>query len=99
MSKLYHILEISHRATQEEIKASYRRLVKLYHPDTSPDPSQEKLEHFQKIRQAYDILSDPAQRSYYDKGQINDHGKKPKILSSNHPILSVGLIWMTCFQV
>lgn len=78
MDKLYHILEISHRATQEEIKASYRRLAKLYHPDTNPHASQEKTEHFQKIRDAYGILSNPEQRSLYDQGNITCDGKKAR---------------------
>jgi DnaJ-class molecular chaperone len=66
MGELYQILEISHRATLDEIKASYRRLAKIYHPDANPDSSKERCDHFQKIRHAYGILSDPEQRILYD---------------------------------
>lgn len=65
-STLYQILEVSHRATHNEIKASYRRLAKIYHPDANPHSSKERAEHFQKIRQAYDILSNPEQKTLYD---------------------------------
>jgi curved DNA-binding protein len=70
MTTLYSILEISHRATQEDIKSAYRRLVKLYHPDTNPHGSLEKIAHFQKIQQAYRILYDPEQRSLYDREEL-----------------------------
>ncbi len=67
MGLLYQILEISHRATHDEIKAAYRRLAKIYHPDVNPHSSKDRIEHFQKIRQAYDILSSPEQKSLYDE--------------------------------
>jgi curved DNA-binding protein len=70
MATLYDILEISHRATQEDIKTAYRRLVKLYHPDTNPHASPEKITHFQKIQQAYRVLYDLDQRSVYDKNEL-----------------------------
>jgi DnaJ-class molecular chaperone len=70
LTTLYAILEISHRATQEDIKSAYRRLAKLYHPDTNPHASPERIAHFQKIQGAYKILYDPEQRCLYDEKEI-----------------------------
>lgn len=65
-SDLYAILEVSRDCTQEELKKSYRRLARQYHPDTSPgDASAES--HFKEVSQAYEILSDPERRANYDR--------------------------------
>ncbi len=45
-----------------EIKASFRNLAKLYHPDKNP----EGIEHFTKILKAYETLSDPVLKATYD---------------------------------
>uniref|UniRef100_A0A8C9RY51 DnaJ (Hsp40) homolog, subfamily C, member 11a n=1 Tax=Scleropages formosus TaxID=113540 RepID=A0A8C9RY51_SCLFO len=55
-------------ATQDELKASYRRLCMLYHPDKHRDPElkgqAERL--FNLVHQAYEVLSDPQARAIYD---------------------------------
>ncbi|MBS1646361.1 MAG: J domain-containing protein [Bacteroidetes bacterium] len=58
----YHILQISATATQADIKAAYRRLAKLYHPDKNPLAE----EKFKQIKEAYETLIDPAKRKKYD---------------------------------
>ena len=60
----YEVLEISYKATQAEIKESYRKLVKIYHPDANHD--RDTTKEFQIISEAYTILSDPAKRREYD---------------------------------
>jgi curved DNA-binding protein len=58
----YETLNVSRDATQDEIKKSYRTLVKEYHPDkTGGDDT-----HFKKISEAYEILGDPIKRRKHD---------------------------------
>ena len=65
-SDLYAILEVSRDCTQEELKKSYRRLARQYHPDTSPGDASAEA-HFKEVSQAYEILSDPERRANYDR--------------------------------
>ncbi len=61
----YKILEVEKTATAEEIKQSYRRLARQYHPDTNKsDPKAE--EKFKDISEAYQVLSDAEKRRKYD---------------------------------
>ena len=62
---LYAVLECEHNATPEELKRSYRRLARQYHPDTNDDPAAES--RFKEVSQAYEILSDPDRRANYDR--------------------------------
>ena len=61
---LYYILELQSNASQDDIKKAYKKLALKYHPDKSKDKNTDK---FQSISMAYEILSDPEQRSRYDK--------------------------------
>jgi molecular chaperone DnaJ len=61
----YATLGISIDATQDEIKAKYRQLVKEYHPDKTKD--EKTTEAFTEITKAYEVLSDEAKRKAYDK--------------------------------
>ncbi|WP_297579960.1 DnaJ domain-containing protein, partial [uncultured Helicobacter sp.] len=66
MSKsLYETLEVSQDASSEEIKKSYRRLARKYHPDINKDAGAE--EKFKEINAAYEILSDENKRKQYDQ--------------------------------
>lgn len=65
MSDHYSILGLTKTASNAEIKAAYRRLVKIYHPDKNPN-SYEALDKFRQIQQAYETLIDPNLRSKYD---------------------------------
>ena len=60
----YKLLELSPQASDEEIKLSYRRLAKKWHPDSNK--SSGAMEMFQKLSVAHDILSDPSKRLTYD---------------------------------
>ena len=60
----YETLEVHQSATYAEIKKSYRRLVKIYHPDVNP--SALAGEKILKITEAYEVLSDPNARASYD---------------------------------
>ena len=61
----YSVLEVSQTASIEEIKKSYRRLSLLYHPDRNKN-SPEATIKFQKISEAYEVLSDPEKKKEYD---------------------------------
>ncbi|MEM1308616.1 MAG: DnaJ domain-containing protein [Cyanobacteria bacterium P01_D01_bin.71] len=61
----YQTLQISERATQQEIKQSYRRLAKELHPDTQKIAGD--AESIKRLNAAYEILGDPQARSHYDR--------------------------------
>ena len=60
----YGILGVAPGATQQEIKASYRRLALKVHPDVSEAPDADA--RFAALAAAYDTLSDPRSRRLYD---------------------------------
>jgi len=60
----YKVLGVSKQADKDEIKKSYRRLARKYHPDVSKEPNAE--EKFKEAKEAYEVLSDPEKRQAYD---------------------------------
>jgi molecular chaperone DnaJ len=65
-TNLYEVLEVDANCSPEELKLSYRRLARKYHPDSNTaDPTAEA--HFKEVSQAYEILSDPERRANYDR--------------------------------
>jgi len=63
----YQILEIPRTASADDIKKAYRRLALLHHPDKNPNNREEAEEKFKQIAQAYEVLTDPAKKSQYDR--------------------------------
>lgn len=62
----YEVLSVSRDASDQELKAAYRKLAMQYHPDRNPDdPSAE--EKFKECSEAYQVLSDPEKRAAYDR--------------------------------
>jgi molecular chaperone DnaJ len=61
----YKILGVPKSASQSEIKKSYRKLSKKYHPDLNPD-NKEAEEKFKEIAESYDVLGDEQKRKNYD---------------------------------
>ncbi len=61
----YEVLGVPRNASQDEIKAAFRRLARQYHPDVSSEPDAE--ERFKEINEAYAVLSDPQKRAAYDR--------------------------------
>jgi hypothetical protein len=71
---LYEVLDLTEKASSDEIRANYRNLVKKLHPDLNPN-DQEAQERFKQVTTAYRILNDAEQRARYDKGEIDGEGK------------------------
>jgi molecular chaperone DnaJ len=64
---LYKVLEVSKEASQDEIRRSYRRLARKYHPDANPGDKRAE-DRFKEIQHAYEVLSKPEKRREYDEG-------------------------------
>jgi curved DNA-binding protein len=62
----YEILGVSRAAKEEEIKKSYRKLARKYHPDLNPNNKQAE-EKFKEIQEAYEVLGDQEKRKKYDQ--------------------------------
>ncbi len=78
MANPYEALGVSKTATQDEIRAAYRRLAKQYHPDLQPGDKKAE-ERFKQVTSANELLSDPDKRHRYDAGEIDEHGQeKPR---------------------
>jgi DnaJ-class molecular chaperone len=61
----YEILDVTRNAEPDEIKSSYRRLVRKYHPDLNKEDPAANAK-FREVQEAYDVLSDPDKRRQYN---------------------------------
>lgn len=62
----YRILGVAENASADEIKKSYRKLAKKYHPDANPNDAS-AAERFKEVSEAYSVLSDDDKRKQYDQ--------------------------------
>ncbi len=62
----YDVFGLHPSASVIEIRRVYRRLSKIYHPDTTKLTSEEAKQKFQQLNEAYSILSNPDRRSLYN---------------------------------
>ena len=70
----YRTLNVPRSADQAAIKQAYRKLAKMLHPDRNPGSARAE-QRFKEVSQAYDLLSDPAKRAKYDRGEIDADGR------------------------
>jgi len=83
----YVTLGIPRGATAEQIRRAYRGLAAKWHPDRNPGP--EAQANFRRISEAYDVLSDSAKRSAYDRAAAAPQG--PSIVTVQiHPRRKAG---------
>ena len=66
----YKRLDLADTASQDEIKRSYRKLARKYHPDVSKEADAEA--QFKEVSEAYEALKDEDKRASYD--QLRKHG-------------------------
>jgi curved DNA-binding protein CbpA len=83
----YSILGVLPTATLHEIKSAYRSRVKQYHPDRFGKDSA----LFLRIQEAYDVLGDPSNRSYYDRS-LGNEGKGGYVIILSHEQSRSGLV-------
>lgn len=67
----YSTLGVARTASIEDIQKAYRKLARKYHPDLHADKDEKERERakqqFQRVQQAYDVLSEPEKRQMYDQ--------------------------------
>lgn len=62
----YKVLDVSKDVSDADLKKTYRKLARKYHPDSNPGDTAAES-RFKEISEAYSVLSDPAQRAEYDQ--------------------------------
>ena len=70
----YELLQVDKGSSPAEIKRAYRKLAMIYHPDRNNEA--EAIQRFQRISEAYQVLSDDESRNLYD--QYGVEGVKPE---------------------
>jgi curved DNA-binding protein CbpA len=71
----YAILGCAPNADQAVIQAAYRALAKKYHPDANQGSDETKAK-FQELQEAYEVLSNPTKRAYYDSMRAGTGGRE-----------------------
>lgn len=68
----YELLGVGCSASDSDLKKAYRKKALVYHPDKNPDDVEGATQKFALVRAAYEVLSDPQERAWYDahKSQI-----------------------------
>src|SRR6185503_9902486 len=62
----YEVLGVPRTASEDDIKKSFRKLARKYHPDVAKDKKEAEAK-FKEINEAYEVLGDPAKRKKYDE--------------------------------
>ena len=72
-SDLYVVLEVIRTASENDIKRAFRKLARRFHPDINPGDRTAE-ERFKLISEAYEVLSDPLKRQFYDQNGFYSEG-------------------------
>ena len=73
----YKTLGVTRGASLDDIRRSYRKLARKYHPDVNPGDRAAE-ERFKKISEAYEVLSDPRKREIYDAYGTYSENYRPR---------------------
>ena len=76
---LYELLQVEPTADSRSIRAAYRRLMLLHHPDRNAGVDAQEMA--QRLNRAYDILRNPARRAAYDWELTGEPGEPPGVVS------------------
>ncbi|MCM2349037.1 MAG: J domain-containing protein [Bacteriovoracaceae bacterium] len=90
----YQVLGLSKNADQEDIKKSYRKLAKKYHPDLNPG-NKEAEKKFKDVSHAFDMIGTSEARAKYDRGETDEQqqqqykdfmkrGQRPSYYDTQH---------------
>lgn len=80
----YQILQVHHDASPDVIKAAYRKLCSLYHPDTSKN--EQETNRMMELNEAYRILGNADKRSEYQRLWLEQHRQRSNhVFSVVHP--------------
>lgn len=71
MKNPYEVLGLKSDSSQEEIKKSYRKLAKKYHPDLNPG-NREAEKKFKEVSHAFDLIGTPEARAKFDRGETDE---------------------------
>ncbi|KAI1332246.1 DnaJ domain-containing protein [Xylariaceae sp. FL0255] len=74
----YDLLRVDRAASDDDIKKAYRRRALELHPDRNFGDVENATQKFAEVQAAYDVLSDPQERAWYDS-------HRDAILSGHHP--------------
>jgi curved DNA-binding protein len=80
----YELLGVKRDASADDIKQSFRRLARKYHPDLNPGDKTAE-DKFKAISEAYEVLSDRSKRSQYDKFAGFWRKNRPRATPNNNP--------------
>lgn len=76
----YKILELLPTATQEEIKRTYKKLARKYHPDVSEE--NDATAKFQEVSEAYEVLKNEEKRAEYD--ELREYANNPNQFNADN---------------
>lgn len=80
MINYFEVLNVSENAELEVVQASYKALVKKYHPDTTKLDKEVASEKMKLINEAYDVLSDDIKRREHVQSLRNEKLKQEELL-------------------
>ena len=75
MRSPYEILGVTPGASENDIRKAFRKLAKKLHPDLNPGDKHAE-NRFKAVNAAYDLLSAPAKRARFDRGEIDAEGRE-----------------------
>jgi DnaJ-class molecular chaperone len=75
MTDPYEVLGLTKSSSQDDIKKTYRRMAKKYHPDLNPG-NKEAEKKFKEVSHAFDLIGTPEAREKFDRGETDEQQQK-----------------------